>query len=99
MYSFKKHESEILELIESVSDDDLELRKFEWEGENHQILKRKGTLAWIIYRTSMHAVHHFGQIAYIRFSLENPPADKIDGHSNPWGYVMDKLIFLAHSDE
>ncbi|MFX1277768.1 MAG: DinB family protein [Promethearchaeota archaeon] len=96
---FKKHEPMILELIENAEDEDLRLRTPEWEGENYQKLKRRGTLAWKIYRTSMHAIHHFGQIAYIRFSLENPPADKINGHSDPWGYIMDKLIFLAHSDE
>jgi len=97
--SFKKHESKILELIDTADDEALALRVPEWKGDNFQNLRRKGTLAWIIYRTSMHAIHHFGQIAYIRFSLENPPADKIDGHSNPWSYVMDKLIFLAHSDD
>ena len=99
VYSFKKHESNILELIDNAEDDDLYLRTPEWESENYQKLKRRGTLAWKIYRTSMHAIHHFGQIAYIRFSLENPPADKIDGHSDPWGYIMDKLVFLAHSDK
>ena len=97
--SFKNHESKILELIDIAEDEDLELRIPEWEGDNFQNLSRKGTLAWKIYRTSLHAVHHFGQIAYIRFSLENPPVDKIDGHSDPWGYIMDQLIFLAHSDE
>jgi uncharacterized damage-inducible protein DinB len=97
--SFRKHESKILELIDIAEDDALELRIPEWEGDNFENIRRKGTLAWIIYRTSMHAVHHFGQIAYIRFSLENPPADKIDGHSDPWGYIMDQLIFLAHSDD
>jgi uncharacterized damage-inducible protein DinB len=97
--SFRNHESKILDLIENAEDDDLNLRTPEWEGGNYQKLKRRGTLAWKIYRTSMHAIHHFGQIAYIRFSMENPPADKIDGHSDPWGYIMDKLVFLAHSDE
>lgn len=97
--NFKKNESKILELIENAEDEDLNLRTPEWEGENYQKLKRRGTLAWKIYRTSMHAIHHFGQIAYIRFSLENPPADKINGHSDPWGYIMDELIFLSHSDE
>jgi uncharacterized damage-inducible protein DinB len=97
--SFKKHQSKILELIDNADEEALDLRIPEWEGENYQNLRRKGTLAWIIYRTSMHAVHHFGQIAYIRFSLENPPTNKIDGRSDPWGYIMDKLIFLAHSDD
>ena len=97
--SFEKHESKILELIHIEDDDALSLRIPEREGENLQNFRKKGTLAWAIYRTSMHAIHHFGQIAYIRFSLENPPAEKIDGHSDPWGYIMDKLVFLAHSDD
>jgi hypothetical protein len=97
--SFKKHESKIYELIDNADDEDLELIIPEGEGKNSQEFRRKGTLAWMIYRTSMHAVHHFGQIAYIRFSLENPPADTIDEHPDPWGYIMDQLIFLAHSDE
>ncbi|MHA2009229.1 MAG: DinB family protein [Promethearchaeota archaeon] len=97
--SFKKHESTILALIENAEDDDFYLRTPEWDGDNYQKLKRRGTLAWKIYRTSMHAIHHFGQIAYIRFSLENPPTEEIDGHPDPWGYVMDQLVFLAHSDE
>jgi hypothetical protein len=97
--SFKKHEATILALIENAEDDDLNLRTPEWEGENYQKLKRRGTLSWKIYRTSMHAIHHFGQIAYVRFSLENPPAGNIDGIPDPWGYIMDKLVFLAHSDE
>ena len=97
--SFKEHESKILKLIEEADDEDLNLRRPEWDGEGYQNLKRRGTLAWKIYRTSMHAIHHFGQIAYIRFSLENPPTNQIDGKSDPWGYIMDKLIFLAHSDD
>ena len=96
---FKDYESKILDLIDNADDEDLEIRLPEWDGENYQKLKRRGTLAWKIYRTSMHAVHHFGQIAYIRFSLENPPAEKIDGHSDPWGYIMDQLVFIAHLDE
>jgi len=96
---FKQHESRILELIDDAEDEDLTLRIPEWEADDYQNLRRRGTLAWKIYRTSMHAVHHFGQIAYIRFSLENPPADKIDGRPDPWGYVMDQLIFLAHSED
>ena len=97
--SFKNHESKILDLIDNADNEDLELRIPEFKGDNFQNLRRKGTLAWMIYRTSMHAIHHFGQIAYIRFSLKNPPVDKIDGHSDPWGYIMDKLVFLAHSDD
>ncbi len=46
----------------------------------------------------MHAVHHFGQCAYIRYALENPPPG-VEGKSDPWGYVIDKIVFLAHSDD
>jgi hypothetical protein len=96
---FKKHESKILELIANADNEDLNLRLPEWEDDNYQNLKRRGTLAWSIYRTSMHAIHHFAQIAHIRFSLENPPADKLEGHPDPWGYIMDRLVFITHSDE
>ncbi|NVM44827.1 MAG: DinB family protein [Candidatus Lokiarchaeota archaeon] len=85
--SFKKHETTILTLIDNAEDDDFNLRTPEWEGDNYQKLKSRGTLAWKIYRTSMHAIHHFGQIAHIRFSLENPPTEKIDDYSDPWGYI------------
>jgi len=97
--NFKHHEVKILEFIENADDEELILRVPEWEDENYENLKKRGTLAWKIYRTSMHAIHHFAQIAYIRNSLENPPRDKIDEHSDPWGYIMDRLVFLAHSEE
>ena len=47
--SFKQHESTIFALIENAEDDDFNLRTPEWDGENYQKLKRRGTLAWKIY--------------------------------------------------
>jgi len=50
-----------------------------------------GTLGWMIWRTSMHAIHHFAQIAYIRHALENPPLE--DDKYN-WSKVMDSIVLL-----
>lgn len=52
------------------------------------------TLAWAIWRTSLHAVHHLAQISYIRNALEKPPdAVSVD---TSWGKVIDLII--SHKD-
>ena len=56
---------------------------------------QKGSLGWMIWRTSMHSIHHFAQIAYIRHTLGNPPNE--DSHFS-WSKVMDKLVALAHGN-
>ncbi len=100
--NFQKHREMIKNLIEKAGIDDLNIQNPVFEDGNYQKLIQKGTIAWAIWRTSMHAVHHFGQCAYIRYSLGNPPSEKLPGvenKSDPWGYVMDKIVFLAHSDD
>jgi uncharacterized damage-inducible protein DinB len=100
--SFQKYGEMVLNLIEKTEFDDLIIQNPVFEDGNYQKLIQKGTIAWAIWRTSMHAVHHFGQCAYIRYALENPPSEKlpgVEGKSDPWGYVMDKIVFLAHSDD
>jgi uncharacterized damage-inducible protein DinB len=48
------------------------------------------TLAWAIWRTSLHAVHHLAQISYLRNALEKPPdAASVD---TSWGKVIDLII-------
>ncbi|MFW9780461.1 MAG: DinB family protein [Candidatus Heimdallarchaeota archaeon] len=48
------------------------------------------TLAWAIWRTSLHAVHHLAQISYLRFALDKPPdAASVD---TSWGKVIDLII-------
>lgn len=57
-------------------------------------LQKKGTLAWMVERTSLHAIHHFAQVSYIRYSLEKPPSSE----SIKWGEVMDSFIMLKESN-
>jgi uncharacterized damage-inducible protein DinB len=53
------------------------------------------TIAWAVWRTSLHSIHHFAQIAYLRYTLENPPDPKsVDAQ---WGEIMDKIIFLGYN--
>ncbi len=55
---------------------------------------RGATIAWAVWRTSFHSIHHFAQIAYIRYALGNPPdPESVDAQ---WGDVMDKIIFLGY---
>ena len=58
--------------------------------------KVPGSLAWMIWRTSMHALHHFAQIAYIRHTVGNPPEE---GAEYAWSQVMDRVVALAHQTE
>ncbi|MFW9853623.1 MAG: DinB family protein [Candidatus Thorarchaeota archaeon] len=48
------------------------------------------TLAWAVWRTSLHSVHHLAQISYLRFALNKPPdAASVD---TSWGKVIDLII-------
>ncbi|MHA2225406.1 MAG: DinB family protein [Candidatus Hodarchaeales archaeon] len=77
----------LIQLIEKISEDDLVPKKPVFKGKEQQ---QKGNLTWMVERTSLHAIHHFGQISHIRYCLENPPPD-----SPPtWGQVIDSLVFL-----
>lgn len=89
MERYKQLESHLTQLISNATNDDLLLRTPIFK-ENK--LQQKGTLAWMVERTSLHAVHHFAQIAHIRYCLENPPPT-----SEPisWGKTIDALIFLS----
>ena len=89
---YTKLQEFLLEKIKNATKEDLELIIPVFEN---KIATKVGSLAWMIWRTSMHAVHHFAQIAYIRYALNNPPEDD-DGHS--WSKVMDQLVRLAHSE-
>ena len=84
----------LIKLVEKCSDLELSLKipKFKQK----EILE-KGSLAWLIERTSLHAIHHFAQIAHIRYARNNPPANQ-PFPSAPekfisWGETMDTLIF------
>lgn len=88
--AYDRMEDFLLTAIEKSTEDQLEIII-------HVLNKEKtvqmGTLGWMIWRTSMHAVHHFGQIAYIRFALENPP---IEDSTYSWSRVMDTIVMLKH---
>ena len=99
--NFQRYSEMIINLIEKAGSEDLIIKKPIFKDNTYQKLIQKGTIAWVVWRTSMHAVHHFGQCAYIRYALGNPPSKKLPGfedQSNPWGYVMDRIVLLAHSD-
>lgn len=87
---YKKLEIYLLEKIANSTEEDLQLQAP--ISENKEFLQR-GKLGWMIWRTSMHAIHHFGQIAYIRYALGNPPAE--DGDYT-WSKVMDAVVAIAH---
>ena len=76
----------IIQAIEKASADDLIPRVPIFQEKE---LRQKGSLSWMIERTSLHAIHHFGQVAHIRYSLEKPPSI-----TPRWGNVMDTFIFL-----
>ncbi len=82
-------EAHIVQSIEKASLDELIHRVPIFQEKE---LQQKGTLAWMVERTTLHAIHHFGQVAHIRYSLENPPSVK-----PTWGEVMDTFIFLNDS--
>ncbi len=87
---YKKLEGHLTQLIANAKNTDLILRTPIFK-ENK--LQQKGTLAWMVERTSLHAIHHFAQVAHIRYSLERPPEIKLIA----WGKVMDSLILLKNS--
>ncbi|MFX0014338.1 MAG: DinB family protein [Promethearchaeota archaeon] len=87
MMKYKQLENHLVHSIIHASKDDLLLRKPVFKEKE---LQEKGTLAWMVERTSLHAIHHLGQVAHIRYSLEKPPPTE----PIPWGEVMDSLIFL-----
>lgn len=53
-------------------------------------LVKQGSLGWVVLRTSLHAIHHFGQVAHIRYSLKNPP--NIEKRKVTWGEAMDVIV-------
>jgi uncharacterized damage-inducible protein DinB len=86
---FTQLEDHLLDSVENAPEEQLAVRVPIFDGEK---IKKKGTLAWMIMRTSLHAIHHFGQISHIRYSFENPPPKIQDVPS--WGRIMDTFSFL-----
>ncbi len=87
MEGYHQLERHLVQSIENASTDDLTIRTPVFQ---EKIQKQKGTLAWMVKRTSLHSIHHFAQVAHIRYSLEKPPS----AEPITWGEVMDSFIFL-----
>ncbi|MFX0173914.1 MAG: DinB family protein [Candidatus Hodarchaeota archaeon] len=87
MKNYRSLSTFICDLIGNASEEDL----------IPHISPEKRTLAWMVWRTSLHAIHHFAQVAYIRYTIENPPnAKSID---SSWGDTIDILVFLGYFKE
>ena len=80
-------EKYLITSIQNSQDKDLEFRTPKYEGEE---LKSPGSISWVILRTSLHSVHHFGQVAHIRHSMEKPPNPETRKIS--WGEAMDIIV-------
>ena len=55
--------------------------------------KEGATLAWVIWHTSFHTIHHLAQVGYLRYANENPPDSEAVNTS--WDNTMDSLINLG----
>ena len=84
--TFNELETYLISLISNASAENLKIRNPIFDNEE---LKTPGSLAWMILRTSLHAVHHFGQISHIRFSMGNPPDP--NSREITWGEAMDVI--------
>ncbi|PWI47631.1 hypothetical protein CEE45_10720 [Candidatus Heimdallarchaeota archaeon B3_Heim] len=87
LLTFDELEKHFITCIQNSKDSDLEFHTPKYEGEE---LMTPGTLSWVILRTSLHAVHHFGQIAHIRYSMDKPPNKETRKIS--WGGTMDIIV-------
>lgn len=87
--TYNNLESHLAQSLDNSTEEQLKVRVPFFEDD---ILQKKGTLAWMIMRTSLHAIHHFGQISHIRYSIENPPLKNPDVPT--WGKIMDTFSFL-----
>ncbi|MHA1975689.1 MAG: DinB family protein [Candidatus Hodarchaeales archaeon] len=85
--TYGKLEKYLITLIENTESQQLEFHTPKFEGEE---LIDPGTISWVVLRTSLHAIHHFGQIAHIRYSMEKPP--NLMTRKVSWGAAMDIVV-------
>ncbi len=52
------------------------------------------TLAWVIWHTTFHTIHHLAQIGYLRYAIDQPPESEAVNTS--WDNTMDSLISLGY---
>jgi uncharacterized damage-inducible protein DinB len=82
--TYKKLGNYLTTRINEIEEEELTIRTPIFEGNE---LQTPGSFSWIVLRTSLHAIHHFGQISHIRYSLDNPPNP--DSRTVTWGETMD----------
>ena len=80
---YLSHQSLLKELVNKSTNADL-IPKDPKEG---------ATLAWVIWHTSFHTIHHLAQIGYLRYAIESPPESEAVNTS--WDNTMDSLISLS----
>lgn len=91
------------EILKSYNYCELLIKEFLDQATNKDMIPRTpndnngATIAWAVWRTSLHSIHHFAQIAYIRYTLGNPPDP--ESVNAQWGDVMDKIIFYTYQNE
>ena len=85
--TYDKLEDYLIKRIKNTSEDDLHVQLPVYENDK---LVRSGNFSWLVLRTSLHAIHHFGQIAHIRYSIHNPP-DR-NKRTVSWGEAMDVIV-------
>ena len=93
MQSYDDLEKYLIQTIQELPNDQLEIITPIKEGDT---LTRYGTFGWMIWRTSFHAIHHFAQIAYLRFTQGNPPPQDPE---TSWSKIMDQIIMLNKDSE
>jgi uncharacterized damage-inducible protein DinB len=91
--TYNRLKDHLLQSLDNTPEEEVKVKMPIFEGDT---LQKKGTLAWMIMRTSLHAIHHFGQISHIRYSIENPPLKNTDVPT--WGKIMDTFSFLNPSN-
>ena len=82
----------LIHTIQELPPDQLELITPE---KTDDVLTRYGTVGWVIWRTSLHSVHHLAQVASIRFTQGHAPPDD---PKTSWSHIMDQIIMLKHSN-
>ena len=87
LQTYKQLEDYLIDRIKNSPDTELAIRLPIYENEK---LVTPGNLSWLVLRTSLHAIHHFGQIAHIRYSINNPPNK--GERKVSWGEAMDVIV-------
>ena len=93
LQSYDDLEKNLIQTIQKIPEDQLEIITPIKDGEK---LTRYGTFGWMIWRTSFHAIHHFAQIASIRYSQGNPPPED---PNTSWSEIIDQVIMLKNDSE